>query len=207
VEINYIQELPYHDYLLWLDDACAKTREDQQVRILICSHPKVLTMGRGDRQKQEHGLTSNFHEHEVVNINRGGGLTFHAPNQVILYPVIKLNSRFGLNDHLCMMAKAFQHYLAPRLELSYRRNPLGLWLNQKKAASIGVELRRFVTAHGLACNLQKIPFETDFFHALNPCGLHSDVYTSLAENGITDDWQTFAHGIGETYLTLLKSKL
>src|SRR5690606_28011216 len=117
----------------------------------------------------------------VIKINRGGGLTFHAHNQVILYPVIKLNARFGLNDHLCTMATAFQLLLKDKLDLEYRRNPLGLWHGQNKLASIGVELRRYITAHGLAFNLEKIPFDQSLFNTLNPCGLNSNTYASLSD--------------------------
>lgn len=207
METKIIQELPYQDYLAWLETSCQQTREDGVPRILICSHPKVLTMGRGDRQNSEQGFNSPIKDLDVVKINRGGGLTFHAENQVILYPVIRLNKNFGLNDHLCMMAKAYQNFLAPKIKLEYKRNPLGLWFGERKLASIGIELKHFVTAHGLAFNLKEIPFDQSFFHALNPCGLESKTYISLSELGIEYDWNEFSQGLLETYQALLKTKL
>ncbi|PIP89557.1 MAG: lipoyl(octanoyl) transferase [Bdellovibrionales bacterium CG12_big_fil_rev_8_21_14_0_65_38_15] len=207
MEINIIKELPYVDYLEWLDEASEKTRSDGITRLMVCSHPLVFTMGRGDRQNTNLGLESNFENVKVIPINRGGGLTFHAPNQIIFYPVMKLTSTYGLNEHLCMLAKTFQETLKPNINLNYKRNPLGLWYQEQKLASIGIELKRFVTRHGLAFNLNRIPIDHSLLGELNPCGLSATTYTSLEDLGIKLDWQQTANQLVEHFQTLTKTKL
>ena len=207
MEIKIIKELSYADYLEWLDEASEKTRSDGVTRVMVCSHPLVFTMGRGDRQNTNLGLESKYHNIQVIPINRGGGLTFHAPNQIIFYPVMKLNSTYGLNDHLCTLAKTFQHSLESNLSLEYKKNPLGLWYQNQKLASIGIELKRFVTRHGLAFNLNKIPIDQALLGELNPCGLSANTYTSLEDLGIKLDWHQTAQKLVEQFQVLTKTKL
>ena len=207
MESKIVQNLDYADYLDWLDEASEKTRIDSLPRLMVCSHPLVFTMGRGDRQNTSLGLISKLDKVEVVHINRGGGLTFHAPNQIIFYPVMKLNSTYGLNEHLCMLAKTFQETLKPNINLEYKRNPLGLWYQDQKLASIGIELKRFVTRHGLAFNLNRIPIEQNLLGELNPCGLKATTYTSLEDLGIKLDWQQAAQQLVEKFQALIKTKL
>lgn len=207
MEISIIKELAYADYLDWLDDATEKTRNDGITRLMVCSHPLVFTMGRGDRQNTSLELESNVEKVQVVPINRGGGLTFHAPNQIIFYPVMKLTSTYGLNEHLCLLAKTFQNTLQSDLSLEYKRNPLGLWYQNQKLASIGIELKRFVTRHGIAFNLTKIPIDQNLLGELNPCGLSANTYTSLEDLKVELDWNHTVEKLVSQFQALTKTKL
>lgn len=207
MEIEIIQELPYLEYLRWLDWASESTRKDGKTRVMVCSHPLVFTMGRGDRQNTDQGYESNLSTIEYIPVNRGGGFTFHAPNQIIFYPVMKLNSVYGLNEHLCVLAKTFQEVFKNNIALEYKRKPLGLWHQNKKVASIGIELKRFVTRHGLAFNLHQIPIDTVLLEQLNPCGLQASTYSSLEDFGIKLEWTSTAKLLIEQFQFLTKTKL
>lgn len=206
MEIKIQEKLSYTEYLDWLDQASRKTFEDGQSRVMICSHPNVFTMGRGDRQNKDLGLKSDTESVEVIKVNRGGGLTFHGENQVILYPVMKLTKDYTLDDHLCLLAKTFQNVFKNELELEYKRNPLGLWHQGKKLASIGIELKRFVTRHGIAFNLHHIPIELNVLEKLNPCGLSASTYTSLQDIGFDHSWKTCAENVATELQALVKTK-
>ena len=172
----------YSDYLTSLRLATEEVRDCPEKQIFfLCSHPPCLTMGRGDRQNAHLGLTSQSEKLKTYSIKRGGGLTFHAPNQVILYPVMRLGANYGLNQFLDDLQRFFVQKINDffNFKLEFKRNPLGLWRDDKKVASFGLGLERWITQHGLAFNLQKIPFEALDFKNLTPCGLKSASYSSL----------------------------
>ncbi len=203
MEIKIQEKISYHEYLEWLEHSSSKTFADGISRVMICSHPNVLTMGRGDRQNNQLGFHSDTTAFEVIKVNRGGSLTFHGENQVILYPVMKLTSSYGLNDHLCLLAKTFQNVFKDKIELDYKRNPLGLWHQDKKLASIGIELKRFVTRHGIAFNLHQIPIDLSL---LNPCGLSANTYSSLQDHGHELEWMKVAEHVAQEFQALVNTK-
>lgn len=186
-EIFLAPNLPYQDFLQLQSELTevVQSKRDKKY-LIICNHPWLLTMGRGDRQNQNSGFTTPtfLPEHlPQFHIKRGGGLTFHGPNQIIFYPIRALSSQFGLNEYLpwlAGLAQSLAQELA-KVELEYKRNPLGLWHLNHKVASIGVGLERLVTNHGLALNISPIEQEWINLVALNPCGLQGQVYRSLVE--------------------------
>ena len=158
---------------------------------ICCSHPHCFTMGRG-LQKKSGSVLENLIETDlesiklpfpVYQIKRGGGLTFHYPGQFILYPIINLNNKNNnLKDLVNWLLETTKNILNDSLgleQLTKKTDPLGLWANSQKLASIGIGSNRFVTYHGLALNLIN---DNEMFSALtglNPCGLNSSVYTNV----------------------------
>ena len=182
-------QLGYLEFLRWQAELTEVVRNDSSKKfIILCNHPLLATMGRGDRQNQMLGLTSTLPENKNIPlhfIKRGGGLTIHGPHQLIVYPILKLSPDFGLNAYLEWLQTLVRSWVIKLggPELEYRRNPLGLWFQEKKVASIGVGVERFVTNHGLALNVEEIPSEVANLSELNPCGLASETYTSLETLG------------------------
>ena len=173
-------KLPYCEFLALQKVLTAKVRAAPEERhFIFCSHPVVVTEGRGDRQNGELGIRGRPPEGiEVVAVNRGGGLTLHHPGQLIIYPILHLTASFGFNDYLLWLQHLAIRIVSDHLGivLGLKRRPLGLWKDGKKYASIGIGIERFITNHGLALNVEAPPLDTT---ALAPCGLRAETYSYL----------------------------
>lgn len=152
--------------------------------ILFVEHPPVYTLGRG-------GKPSNVLAAEevlVIRTNRGGDVTYHGPGQMVVYPIINLRSK---------LRKSVHRYLR-NLEMSAirtlkdfglngtRRPPYtGIWIDNRKIAAIGIAVRRGITFHGLALNVNP---DLSYFNRIVPCGLAWADVTSMAnELGVEQD--------------------
>lgn len=149
--------------------------------LLLLEHPPVVTLGRGARP--EHLLVSReeFERRGIAleTTERGGAVTYHGPGQLVVYPIVHL-LQWGLDLHgyLRLLEEAAIRTLAD-YGIPGRRSPLqaGVWVGEEKIASIGVHVRRWVTAHGLALN---VDMDLGPFQLIQPCGLTDCAMTSLA---------------------------
>ncbi len=149
--------------------------------VLLVEHPHVITLGRS-RAAQGNVLVPG--DVPVVEIERGGDVTYHGPGQLVAYPIVAL--REGERDlHLFLrhLEDAMIATLA-RWALAAGREPgkTGVWLDdaggaRRKIASIGIACRRWVTFHGLALN---VTTDLSYFTRINPCGFEASVMTSMA---------------------------
>jgi lipoic acid synthetase len=153
--------------------------------VLIAEHPPVITLGA---RQSANKLLANRTELvqkgiDVVDIRRGGGTTAHNPGQIVIYPILNLQDMgLGITEYireLEAMGTELLEELGVRVE---RRKGLpGLWVGDKKIASIGVRVSKFVTYHGMAINIQN---DLTIFDFLVPCGLEDVEMTSvLKETG------------------------
>jgi lipoate-protein ligase B len=148
--------------------------------MLLGEHPPVITLGRGSH-------LSNLLNPEipVIEIERGGDVTFHGPGQLIAYPVLKLaEGNRDLHKYLRNLEEVLILTLA-EFGLAGQRNEgwTGVWVpdpqtgQNKKIASIGVAVKKWVTYHGIALNVST---DLTYYRQINPCGLESSVMTSLS---------------------------
>ncbi|MEZ4365085.1 MAG: lipoyl(octanoyl) transferase LipB [Kofleriaceae bacterium] len=151
--------------------------------LLLVEHPHVITLGR---RRESQGNVVAAGDVEVVEIERGGDVTYHGPGQLVAYPIVLLRDGGerdlhaflrGLEDAVIATLAAF--------DLPSGREPgkTGVWLDaraggRKKICSMGIACRRWVTFHGLALN---VTTDLSYFHRINPCGFASEVMTSMAE--------------------------
>lgn len=161
-----------------LVDAIAKGTEEE--RIVFCSHPSVVTLGKQSTESDLSGWDG-----EIFKISRGGKATYHGPGQVVAYPLINLQKRGSdlhkYLDHLEQaMISTLKEYGIESHGNPNRGNPdgTGIWVSGRKIASIGIACRRWVTYHGLALNIYK---DEKAFQGINPCGFNADIMTSLEE--------------------------
>lgn len=161
-------------------------------RLLLCQHPDVITVGR--RQKaQANILDPRF---PVFEIERGGDATYHGPGQLVGYPILALRPGRGA-EHGDPWGERDLHAYLRALEdavgalcqecgvaVGRRPGQTGVWTadEQRKLASLGIAVRRWVTFHGFALN---VTTELSRFATLNPCGLSAQVMTSLQAEGAT----------------------
>ena len=165
-----------------------------QTRIIICcSHPRIFTHGRG-LQKPRKGESLELREFDpelisslpfpFYQIERGGGLTFHHPGQLIIYPILKLNPKtLSLSKMInSLFDVAIEELRDWGLEgLSHENKLLGLWYGEKKIASMGVAIEKLTTFHGMALNFYLDPEMKNALMKVNPCGLEANTYTSVEE--------------------------
>ncbi|MCA9679646.1 MAG: lipoyl(octanoyl) transferase LipB [Kofleriaceae bacterium] len=150
--------------------------------LLVVEHPHVITLGRS-RAAQANVLVPG--DVPVVEIERGGDVTYHGPGQLVVYPIVRLeDGERDLHRFLRNLEEAMIRTVA-RWGIEAGREPgkTGVWLDgvggsgRKKIASIGIACRRWVTFHGLALN---VTTDLAYFTRINPCGFEAGVMTSMA---------------------------
>ena len=156
-------------------------------KIIFCTHPSVVTLGRASSQSD----LSDW-QGEVVQINRGGKATYHGPSQLVVYPLIDLSKPhkvFPARD-IGAYLRALENWViealsafdlkAHAISTSKESDKIftGVWVGEKKVASIGIAVRKWITHHGCAINLEK---DDQAFSGINPCGFKTEVMSSLEQ--------------------------
>lgn len=147
--------------------------------VLFLEHSPVYTIGR---TRDQSSLRDTSHlPHPVVEINRGGQGTYHGPGQLVGYAILDLNEREkDLHAHLRNLEEAIILALAQVGVIAQRREGLtGVWVEDRKIASLGVGVRSWVTLHGFALNVEKTCLPP--FQLITPCGIDG-VSMTCAEN-------------------------
>jgi lipoyl(octanoyl) transferase len=137
--------------------------------ILLLEHQPVYTIGRLRDQSSLRDPASL--PHPVHEINRGGQATYHGPGQLVGYPILDLNPRGkDLHEHLRKLEDALIRACRKFGVQAGRRDGLsGVWVENRKLASIGVGVRKWISMHGFAINITKESLPP--FFAITPCGI------------------------------------
>ncbi len=146
-------------------------------QLWLLDHPPVYTQGQAG--KPEHLLlTGNI---PVVQSDRGGQVTYHGPGQLVGYPILDLTPRGkDLHEHLRKLEDALIRACQKFGVQAGRREGLtGVWVENRKLASIGVGVRKWISMHGFAINITKESLPP--FFAITPCGIDG-VSMSCLEN-------------------------
>ncbi|MGO8671930.1 MAG: lipoyl(octanoyl) transferase LipB [Capsulimonadaceae bacterium] len=176
------QPVPYLEALVWQQDIhAAVTAGRTSETLIVLEHPPTITLGRGsaptDLLRTEDDLRAAGIL--VVEVDRGGEITYHAPGQLVGYPILDL-ARHGqdLHAYLRGVEEALIRALA-RFEIESERvaGRTGVWTGGNKIAAIGIKARRWVTMHGFALNIDNdlTPFTRDIV----PCGIRDRGVTSV----------------------------
>ena len=137
--------------------------------IFLLEHQAAYTIGR--LRDQSSLRDSNSLPFPVHEINRGGQATYHGPGQLVGYPILDLNPRGkDLHEHLRILEEALicscQHF---GVQAGRREGLTGVWVGNRKIASIGVGVRKWISMHGFAINITKECLPP--FFAITPCGI------------------------------------
>jgi lipoyl(octanoyl) transferase len=162
-------------------EKCALSTADDV--LLLLEHEPVYTIGRTPDRSS---LRDAAHlPHPVVEINRGGQATYHGPGQLVGYPILNLQ-RYGrdLHRYLRLLEEMLVGTLAGFGIAACRREGLtGVWVEERKIASIGVGVRRWISMHGFALN---VCGELSAFQQITPCGIVGVEMTSVErESGLS----------------------
>jgi lipoyl(octanoyl) transferase len=157
-------------------NAAARTSAEIPDQLLLLEHDPVYTIGR---QRDRSSLGPAALPHPVVEINRGGQATFHGPGQLVGYFIFDLRKLTpDLHLFLRWIEEGLIALLAEYGLAAQRRESLtGVWIEDRKIASIGVGVRRWITMHGFGLNVGS---DLSGYEAITPCGITGVTMTSLS---------------------------
>jgi len=171
-------KIPYQDALVRQQElAAARGSDEIGDTLLLLEHAPVYTIGRiRDQSSLRDPATL---PHPVVEINRGGQATYHGPGQLVGYPILDLkNHGKDLHAYLRTLEEALILALADFGITASRRDGLtGVWVNERKIASLGVGVRKWISMHGFALNITEESL-SGFAH-ITPCGIDGVAITTL----------------------------
>ena len=167
-------------------EAMDRLRDDRisdvaQDTILFLQHPEIVTMGPRARKE---GVT--VEGYSTVDVDRGGGLTWHGPGQLVIYPIIK----WAENERgVPQIVSKMEDWVISALDdcgIEGYRDPamMGVWVDGHKICSVGLSFRSWVSKHGLAINIETPESRVE---NLECCGLAAGTTTSLHRLGHTHD--------------------
>jgi lipoate-protein ligase B len=167
--------------------AARKTPVLESNILLLLEHPAVFTLGR--RGGLENLTVSReFLDKSgipVIQVERGGNITYHGPGQLIAYPIIDLEAARLDVDKYVELLEEIMIRTAREFDVQAQRNPLnrGIWMGNNKMGSIGIAIRKGVSFHGLALNVN---LSLEPFTWINPCGLDQVGVTSIEKESMQD---------------------
>ena len=178
VEIRWLGRVNFSDALARQEEIVARKRDNCEAsdEILLLEHDPVYTIGR---TPDKSSLLGAAHlPHPLFAINRGGQATYHGPGQLMCYPIVDLR-RCGqdLHKYLRWLEQALIDFLSVYQISATRRETLtGVWVENRKIASIGVGVRHWITMHGFALN---VCGDLSPFAQIVPCGISNVMMTSI----------------------------
>jgi lipoate-protein ligase B len=168
---------PY-DEAVALQERVRAARQDDRLPdvLLMLEHPPVYTRGRRSQPGELPNGSAWYRERgiEIVDTDRGGRLTYHGPGQLVGYPIMRTTD---VIVYLRTMEDAIVAALAEEgIDAGVRDGLTGVWVEDRKIASIGVHISRGVTTHGFAVNVEN---DLEPFGWVVPCGLDGVQMTSV----------------------------
>jgi lipoate-protein ligase B len=161
--------------------------------MLLLEHPPVYTVGR---RSGEGDLPNGSFGIDVVQTPRGGQLTYHGPGQLVGYPIMHVTS---VPEYILTMERAIVTALGrsgveAQTKLGHKH--VGVWVGDKKIASVGVHLSHGVSSHGFAVNVDN---DLDPFSWVVACGLPDVQMTSMAAEGAAEGLACFRKRMGHAF--------
>ncbi len=159
--------------------------------LLLVEHSPVVTLGRGTRPSSLPLPPTELARRgiDVIEVERGGDVTYHGPGQLVGYPILDLRAhRQDLHWYLRRLEDVLIQALG-NLGIEADRNPglTGVWTAGRKIGSIGIHVKQWVTLHGFALNVTN---DLDPFDLIVPCGIPQVVMTSVAAESLRADADT-----------------
>ncbi len=163
---------------------------DTQDEIWFTEHPPVFTLGLN--AAPEHVLAPG--DIPVVNVDRGGQVTYHGPGQLMIYPLIDLRrAGLGVRDTVTALENAVIALLGDLgITAECRANAPGVYVNDRKIASVGLRVRRGATYHGMALN---VAMDLEPFSRINPCGYQGLEVIDMHDLGLQQSLEQARDGL------------
>ncbi|MGI9086297.1 MAG: lipoyl(octanoyl) transferase LipB [Chthoniobacterales bacterium] len=178
MKARWLGRVGYAEALELQEEIVARKRTDDSLgdELLLLEHEPVYTIGRTPDQSSLRG--AEHLAHPLFPINRGGQATYHGPGQLVGYPIIDLRAcGKDLHRYLRWIEDVLIELLTGyEINASTRRGLTGVWIDDRKIASIGVGVRHWITMHGFALNVRG---DLSPFDQIVPCGIANVRMTSL----------------------------
>ena len=191
--VRWLGRMEFERALALQEEHVARKRNDPlfEDQLLLLEHEPVYTIGRtpdrsslsATRRIRGGELDSAHLPHPLFSINRGGQATYHGPGQLVGYPIIDLRPcGQDLHKYLRWLEQLIIDFLARYDILAQRRESLtGVWVENRKIASIGVGVRHWITMHGFALN---VCGDLSPFDHIVPCGINNVAMTSMEKENM-----------------------
>jgi len=178
LRVRWLGRMKFADALALQEEIVTKKRQDRSSgdELLLLEHEPVYTIGRTpDRSSL---LGAAHLPHPLFPVNRGGQATYHGPGQLMGYPIIDLRwCGQDLHRYLRWLEQLLIEILAEyEIAASQRESLTGVWIEDRKIASIGVGVRHWITMHGFALN---VCGDLSPFNYIVPCGINDVTMTSM----------------------------
>lgn len=180
---SYLGVMPY-ELVLKLQQVLLSARAEGVIPdvLLLLHHPSVFTVGRF-RGENDIIVPPEILTREGISVfhtNRGGGITYHGPGQLIGYPILNLKENgLGVRQYIWRLeAVIIKLLFALGIQGHRLAHYPGVWVGDKKICSIGINVSHHITTHGFALNVSN---DLRCFQYIRPCGLGSEVVTSISE--------------------------
>lgn len=187
----------YQNTLAAMQAFTANRTSDTPDELWLTEHEQIYTLGLNRKNIR---LPNN--SIPVVNVDRGGKITYHGPGQVVIYLLIDLNrSKRNVRQLVDIIESSIIDLLAQYSVVSNtKKDAPGVYIDQKKIASVGLRLKRDCCYHGLSLN---VDMDLNPFKAIDPCGYAGLKMTQTKDLNIQESPQT----MGEALLNILKNRL
>lgn len=170
--------------------------------LLLVEHPHVFTLGR--KGNPENILVRDV---PVYSVERGGDVTYHGPGQQVVYPIVDLTkTQLNVKGYLRTLEKIIIDALGEFGVAAHAvEGKTGVWVGEKKIASIGVAVDRWITYHGAALNVNT---DLSYFYKIRPCGMPSEIMTSMEKVlGRKVDMEAVKESIVRSYAKNMGAKI
>jgi len=146
--------------------------------VLLLEHPHIYTLGKN--ANNDHLLPSYPKNAKVIDIDRGGDITYHGPGQLVGYPIINLkNYKKSVSWYMRTLEEIIIATLDDmNIDSSSGEKLTGVWVGDEKICAFGVRMAKWTTMHGFALNLNP---DMTFFNGIIPCGIFEYGVTSIEE--------------------------
>ena len=179
----YLGIVPY-ERALKLQKGLMQARAEARIGdvLLLLQHPPVFTVGRfrGGEDITVPPETLARARIAIFHTNRGGGITYHGPGQLVGYPILSLEENgLGVREYIRKLeATIIRLLLALGIQGHRVAEYPGVWVGEKKVCSIGIHVSHHITTHGFALNVSN---DLQYFEYVRPCGLSGELMTSVSE--------------------------
>ena len=185
-----IKPLGLQDYLpVWhaMQHFTANRDVDTPDEMWFLEHPPVYTLGRNGK-----GGSKPETPVQVIEVDRGGQITYHGPGQLVIYVLLDLNRLgIGVKTLVAVLEDAVIQLLSGYGIVAERRATApGVYVHGKKIAALGLRVKHGRTYHGLSVN---VAMDTKPFQHIPPCGYPGLEVTQMRDLGVTDDFDSIAH--------------
>lgn len=173
----------YADCLAYQEELCLCRQGDKiPDTVLLTEHRPVITLGVRMADNKVLASPDELRRQgiEICRVGRGGAATAHNPGQIVMYPILKLSRiRLGLSEYVYTLGQIGMDLLRQfGIQADWRRQTPGLWTDGRKIASVGLQVRKGVTLHGIAINICN---DLSIFEVIVPCGLQGVRMTSVRQ--------------------------